>query len=1689
MRKHPTDFRPPASQPEPVRRLWTIAAGATVAAFGQFSSISVGIAAELPVPCAAGSCGVTGPQTWITAGSAGLVQVGNSLTVTQNTENATFNWHSFNISSDGAVTFKQPDAAAVALNQIFQADPSKILGALNANGSVYLINQNGIIFGAGAQINIGSLLASTLNISPDALNGILQPALKGNPAFTSFLDANGNPTGGSVQVLPGAKINAPNGQIFLFGQNVTNEGSLRADGGQVILAAGDSVYLAASTDPNLRGLLVEVGKGGTATNAAASTAGGSDYGQITADDGDVTMVGLIVNQLGRVSATTAVQENGSIHLLAQEGGTAQYLTGAIAATLSATHAGTLTLGADSQTDVNLDLASTSTAVDSTAQPKSQVILSGQQVTLAGASEITAPSGNVSITAAAVPEQSPQFYAANPGSGRLVIDPNASINVAGANISLPMSSNVIAVQLRGTELADSPLQRNGPLYGQTVYIDTRQSGTLADGTPWVGSPIGNLFGYVSTVARTVGARNLTGGTITLNSDGAVFVAPQATLNVAGGSIDYRPGYIDTTKLLGTNSQVYDISQAYPNQSYAGIVSNYSVTDPKWGVTTTYPSPGSADPRGQFEPGYLEGKDAGTVTIAAPRLVLDGNIDGSTIVGPNQRQMPNTTLYPSTTGQFTQFYRPINQIPVGGTLVLGDAGGGIDQNNYLLPNVVFASGAILDSLTGPTGAPFDPLNDPLPSSLQTVQLRPDLFAAGGISRLDIYANGTVTIPPSIALNLPDAGQLNILAGAIADAGSVTAHSGSVSLLATPTQAIPPDSPDATLTLAATGQIDVSGRWINDQPAINAAPSTDPLAISGGSVLIASAGGTPVDLRSGSFIDVSGGAQRAASGKISGGKAGGVSITIGPSTGGIAVASTVASTLRAYGLTQGGRFSLKVNALCIAATDCSDGQTGLVWIPPTLFSSDGFSSIALASNIGGIDVAAGTQIHAQELNYGINGDPSTTATGTAFDALATPLLLPDFLRSPVNVSFSVSPSQPSGLAFDETAFATAGILNIERGASITLDPTGALALSSTSSILIDGNLSAPAGSLTIATTTGLPLAGFLDSQGIWLESDATLSTRGVALLQANDLGQRTGTVLNGGNISIAANRGYLFTALGSSIDASGTAAQVDLAQYTSVGGVLSAVPKQIGSNGGTISLSAAEGLFLTGSAVSRAGNAPGAAGGALDITLDGNRHGQEPSFGAALFPLGPRQLIVSGGAPLVVAPQSPVPNQYDGLGLVPSALLTGGGFSTLQLSAKNLFDSSYDQGNSPVSTASIVFAQDTNLQLPASIRLDTPLLVDQAGAQVQLAAPYVGIGYSDTAQNAQTGSAIAPGSGSLLVQGSLVDFIGTLGLSGFSTSTINSSGDIRFEGVETSGQTQPRITGSLLAEGNLTLQAQQLYPTTLSQYTVSVAGAAQNDLSIQDAGGTAAPLLSAGGQLTLQADAIDQAGVLRAPFGELVLDAPSITLTSGSVTSVSGAGQTIPFGSTQAGTDWVYTLPLGENALFTQTGPPAKSVQLNGHSIVVAKGATIDLSGGGDLQASEFVPGVGGTVDVLSSAYTAFGNQFAIVPTLSLAYAPYDPQSQAGFAYAPGSSVVLAGGGGIAAGTYAILPASYALLPGAYLVQPVSGYTDLAAGQTIARQDGSTIIAGQFAVAGTSSSLTGRRGSTCAPAPRYKIWRSTL
>ena len=101
----------------------------------------------------------------VSAGSASIAGGAGTTTINQSSQNVAINWQGFSIAPSEAVRFVQPNASAVALNRVLGADPSSILGSLSANGKVFLVNPNGILFGKGAQVNVAGLVASTRNIT------------------------------------------------------------------------------------------------------------------------------------------------------------------------------------------------------------------------------------------------------------------------------------------------------------------------------------------------------------------------------------------------------------------------------------------------------------------------------------------------------------------------------------------------------------------------------------------------------------------------------------------------------------------------------------------------------------------------------------------------------------------------------------------------------------------------------------------------------------------------------------------------------------------------------------------------------------------------------------------------------------------------------------------------------------------------------------------------------------------------------------------------------------------------------------------------------------------------------------------------------------------------------------------------------------------------------------------------------------------------------------------------------------------------------------------------------------------------------------------------------------------------------------------------------------------------------------
>ncbi len=235
----------------------------------------------------------------VAQGLATIETSGTRTTIQQQSRTATLDWRRFNIGAGESVVFHQPGREAVALNRIADSQPSRILGSLSANGQVFLVNPNGVIFGSSAQVNVGGLVASTL-----ATGSALGDA---SPTFSAAADA----PAGSV-VNQGRIEAAPGGYVALLGARVSNQGVIATPQGSAALAAGQRVTLRLQGQ-GLLGLDVEQGR----LDALVE-----NHQLIQADGGQVLMstrardslLAGVVNQTGVVQARSVTAQDGVIVL-------------------------------------------------------------------------------------------------------------------------------------------------------------------------------------------------------------------------------------------------------------------------------------------------------------------------------------------------------------------------------------------------------------------------------------------------------------------------------------------------------------------------------------------------------------------------------------------------------------------------------------------------------------------------------------------------------------------------------------------------------------------------------------------------------------------------------------------------------------------------------------------------------------------------------------------------------------------------------------------------------------------------------------------------------------------------------------------------------------------------------------------------------------------------------------------------------------------------------------------------------------------------------------------------------------------------------------------------------------------------------------------------------------------------------
>lgn len=537
----------------PLRNLFIYSAGRT-----RFALALLALLAGLRVNrLQANPAGLT-----VGAGRASVQSVGAQLNVTVS-QTAVLNWQSFNISAGETTAFFQPSANSIVLNVIGGANPSQIFGSLKANGTVILENAGGFYFGPDSMVKVGgSFIATT---APP-------PADFGSGAAWQF---NGLPP--LAAVVNYGRIEAGAGKsLFLIAEDIENHGTLAAPGGNVDLAAGQSVLV--SESPDGRGL-----------SAAVSLPAGSvgNFGQIIADGGSIVMQAKVVNQNGLLHADSIRNQNGVIELVASD---------------------QLNLGADSQIVARGDdSAGGSTGGDVTLKSGDTFSdLPGSGISIRGGSA-GGNGGQAEISA----ENLGEIYSAVDGAaqagftgGQLLVDPN---NLTLTSSSLSTYSGLSQIVLEGdsiTVAANAVLNPSSATHVQSGNLILEALGDItfgnkaeildangwnvslyagvtafsAAGPPSVNAGTGNIYLNGGAGSALSGAIQTSQGSISLEAGNSIFVGRGYVATTGGGAIfaDALSGDISTgTTQVGLNNTGYSFNTG--NNTYTpGTVASGKTT---------------------------------------------------------------------------------------------------------------------------------------------------------------------------------------------------------------------------------------------------------------------------------------------------------------------------------------------------------------------------------------------------------------------------------------------------------------------------------------------------------------------------------------------------------------------------------------------------------------------------------------------------------------------------------------------------------------------------------------------------------------------------------------------------------------------------------------------------------------------------------------------------------------------------------------------------------------------------------------------------------------------------------------------------------------------------------------------------------------------------------------------------------
>jgi filamentous hemagglutinin family protein len=461
----------------------------------------------------------------VVAGTASISQAGTNTTINQGSQNAAIDWQSFNVGANANVQFVQPNASAITLNRVVSSDPSIIAGVITANGQIVIINQSGVVFTKGSEVNAQSLLVATSNISnADFMAGKLN--------FT------GTPNPGASIVNNGTLTAAKAGLVGLVAPQVANNGVITAQLGQVVLAGADAFTLDLYGDRlvslDVTKSVTQVDLGGKTVTALVTNAG-----LIVANGGKITLtassadalVSQLIDDWGVLRADSVGTQAGMISLqavggniniagsLLARGTTAGTQGGAVGAVAT----GTVAVGANAVVDVSgqagggtialgTDLARAAQGTSDTTAPKAALVTIAAGATLDASAVETGNGGKVTLLSS----KDTEF------NGTVAVT-GGSLGGNGGTIEIS-SDGVIAL---GGTVYDMALN------GQAGEI-TLDPATLMVGT---GTPQATLNGTI--IGSTIGAGTSYIDAATLDTLGGTIVLEASQLLSVASSIGLAP----------------------------------------------------------------------------------------------------------------------------------------------------------------------------------------------------------------------------------------------------------------------------------------------------------------------------------------------------------------------------------------------------------------------------------------------------------------------------------------------------------------------------------------------------------------------------------------------------------------------------------------------------------------------------------------------------------------------------------------------------------------------------------------------------------------------------------------------------------------------------------------------------------------------------------------------------------------------------------------------------------------------------------------------------------------------------------------------------------------------------------------------------------------------------------------------